>query len=405
MSLSRDQLTEEYLAQLPYPPYSMQEDALLAWFTAAQGVLVCAPTGTGKTVIAQAALYEALHTGTVAYYTTPLIALTDAGPRGYHYVVLLAWANRRVMFHDPALGPFRVMPEAEWLRRWNLSDRWALLILPNTPKEATARRPLQAAAEEDACAPRVRPAIESADRGELQSAKRDLAAAAEACPDSSAPLRELAGLEFRLENWAGASALAERAVARNRDDALSWRLLATSRFLAGRPEAALDAWNEVGEPKLDLVSIDGLERTPFRTVYDSLGTGPDDVLTSPSLLRARRRVAALPAAEGSRVSYRPLPGGRARLEVAIVERPTIDLLPLLLESAIRAFTDHAAARASPTSRRRATRAGPSGAGSRTGRRSRSPHPLPARWAPGIVTAEVLWDEQSYRVLRKRQKAP
>src|SRR5262245_37645912 len=42
-----------------------------------EGVLVCAPTGTGKTVIAEAALFEALHTGRVAYYTTPLIALTE----------------------------------------------------------------------------------------------------------------------------------------------------------------------------------------------------------------------------------------------------------------------------------------------------------------------------------------
>src|SRR5207237_968793 len=31
----------------------------------------------GKTLIAQAALFEALHTGKVAYYTTPLIALTE----------------------------------------------------------------------------------------------------------------------------------------------------------------------------------------------------------------------------------------------------------------------------------------------------------------------------------------
>ncbi len=75
--IDRDELVTDYLELLPFAPYPVQEEALLAWFTCRDGVLVCTPTGTGKTLIAEAAIYEALRTGRRAYYTTPLIALTE----------------------------------------------------------------------------------------------------------------------------------------------------------------------------------------------------------------------------------------------------------------------------------------------------------------------------------------
>lgn len=74
---SSEEIALRYLEELPWPPYPFQEQAIFTWFDSEDGILVCAPTGTGKTVIAETALYEALMTGRRAYYTTPLIALTE----------------------------------------------------------------------------------------------------------------------------------------------------------------------------------------------------------------------------------------------------------------------------------------------------------------------------------------
>lgn len=74
---SRDEIILDYFERLPHPPYPIQEEALYAYAASDQGILLSAPTGTGKTLVAEAAVYEALRTGTRTYYSTPLIALTD----------------------------------------------------------------------------------------------------------------------------------------------------------------------------------------------------------------------------------------------------------------------------------------------------------------------------------------
>ncbi|GMU83845.1 MAG: hypothetical protein AMXMBFR47_37150 [Planctomycetota bacterium] len=75
--MDRADILSKFLETLPFNPYPFQEEALFAWFESDAGVMICAPTGMGKTLIAEAAVYEALLTRKRLYYTTPLIALTD----------------------------------------------------------------------------------------------------------------------------------------------------------------------------------------------------------------------------------------------------------------------------------------------------------------------------------------
>ena len=85
--MNRDEACSQFLDSLPFELYPFQEEALLAWFDCTGGLLVTAPTGMGKTLIAQAALFEALHLQSYLYYTTPLIALTEQKFREFQDVV------------------------------------------------------------------------------------------------------------------------------------------------------------------------------------------------------------------------------------------------------------------------------------------------------------------------------
>lgn len=61
---------------LPFSPDRFQVDALEA-LALGSSVLVCAPTGAGKTVVGEGAVYLALENGERAFYTTPIKALSN----------------------------------------------------------------------------------------------------------------------------------------------------------------------------------------------------------------------------------------------------------------------------------------------------------------------------------------
>ena len=69
-------LKAEFAASLPWPLDEFQEEAIDK-LDAGAGVLVCAPTSSGKTVVAEYAIFRALAEGVQVIYTTPLKALSN----------------------------------------------------------------------------------------------------------------------------------------------------------------------------------------------------------------------------------------------------------------------------------------------------------------------------------------
>ena len=130
-------------------------------------------------------------------------------------------------------------------------------------------------------------------------------------PRSSAPWRELAGLDALEQNWTAAAEHARRAVAADPGDAYAWQLLATAEYLSHDDLAALAAWNHAGEPRVDLVDVKGLERTRYLVIADAIGVRPRQVLTPDALRLAERRVRAVPAIAFARVTFRPGENGKA----------------------------------------------------------------------------------------------
>lgn len=256
----------------------------------------------------------------------PVIALIAAGRDRFHYVVIVSWVDGKVVLHDPARAPFRVVDEKRFEGDWRRSNHWMLVALP--PASGTGDGGRETGDGDRAggvdgtglCADQVLAAVRSAQTGDHASARSTLESAAQACPSAAGVWRELAGEDAIASNWTSAAAHARHALSLDPHDEQAWRILATSAYLERHDREALAAWNRVGEPRLDLINVTGLRRTRYSIAADTIAIDKGMPITAAALDLAERRLRDVPSIAAARVLYKPIEGGRAQIEASLVER-------------------------------------------------------------------------------------
>jgi len=249
----------------------------------------------------------------------PVLALIEDRPGTYHYIVIVATTPQALVLHDPARAPFRVMDREQFARRWSRTGRWMAVITPlESFRSSEPPAPIETTAGETSCTDLIASGVQRAQAGQFDEAERRLTTAL-SC-GGAAPVRELAGLRLLQRRWPEVSELASAALAINPMDEYAWLLLATSRFVQNDPEGALEAWNRIEQPRVDLVSVGGLTHTRQRVV-ERLMAVPSQALLTPGLFDlSARRLKELPSAMGTRVEFVPK-SGVAELRAHVVERP------------------------------------------------------------------------------------
>jgi hypothetical protein len=251
----------------------------------------------------------------------PILTLIEDRPGTFHYIVIIGTTPRAVVYHDPARTAYRTMSRDEFDRRWAEAGRWMALVVPDTALADSPKFAPRDVVADTPCETLIAEGVGLAQSNALEAAERRLTGAL-SCR-GSAPLRELAGLRLLQRRWGEVADLASAAVAEDPSDAHAWRLLATSRFIQDDRAGALDAWNHVGEPRVDLIRIDGLVRTRQRVVEELLPVGRDDVLTRRGFVHARRQLRELPSASSAELAFVPEPAGLVELRATVAERSLV----------------------------------------------------------------------------------
>lgn len=219
----------------------------------------------------------------------PPILLIESGRDRYHYVVVVGTKGDTAFVHDPLVGPGRAMSVERLDGLHGPARRWTLVAEAPAPRAPPVGEPGDSRSGADATwAETLAPAMEALRGGEPVRAER---LALETLPDAPS----------------------------NDGRALAWRLVATARFRDGRTGSALDAWNRAGEPRIDLIRLEGLRTLRWMPLEARLPFGPRDLLTRDGLALAARRVESAPGVRSARVDYRPLPDGSVEVTGYVAE--------------------------------------------------------------------------------------
>jgi hypothetical protein len=257
----------------------------------------------------------------------PVIVLLEDRRDLYHYVVVVGSDERSVAVHDPAWGPSRRIPIADFSRAWAAAHHWSLVILPEDGRPIAGRAAAGVSAGSqpagggnDDCDALLVQAVADVGRRGLGEADAILGAVRAACPASAGPVRELAGVRFAQKRWSDAAALARQAIALQPDDEYALDVLGSSLFMEDDPVGALRAWNRIGRPRLNLVHIEGLEHSRYQTIAEALRLKPNALVTADAFVQAKHRLEDLPDRSTAHLAVRPEADGFASVDVVIVER-------------------------------------------------------------------------------------
>jgi hypothetical protein len=261
----------------------------------------------------------------------PVIALLEVAPRAYHYVVIVGVTESDIVYHDPARAPFRVVPIGECDRQWSAANRWTLLVLPGAGRSRVAdvgavvpaAAPALLNANTSPCRDLVAQSVSLARTGRLDEAERGLLTAGSLCPEAADAALELGGVRFLQRRYGEAETLAVRALDRMPRDETAWELLATSRYLQGNLLGALEAWNQIGRPRTDVVRIEGVNRIDHPVIVRRAGLEPREPITPEDFARAQRRLAELPTIKNVALNYLPREDGSADVRAAMSERSVL----------------------------------------------------------------------------------